>query len=81
MLLAVEVESPGSADIDRTTKPREYAEAGIGDYWRVTRRDGSAMVSLHRLGDSERHECWRVLPLDELLADDPAKLLTPTEKA
>jgi Uma2 family endonuclease len=75
VLLAIEVESRGSRDIDRITKPREYATAGIDDYWRIARRDGSVMVSLYRRNGDAGYECWRVVPLNELLTDDPSKLV------
>jgi Uma2 family endonuclease len=35
IVLAIEVVSPGSRTRDRLHKPAEYAEAGIGHYWRV----------------------------------------------
>src|SRR5699024_2214339 len=37
--LAVEVMSGGSRRTDRVTKLREYAEAGIADYWIVDLED------------------------------------------
>jgi len=79
VLLAIEVESRGSRDIDRVTKPREYGAAGIPDYWRVTRSDGLTMVNLYRLTGPEGYTCWRVSTLDDVLTSDPAKLLTRTD--
>ncbi len=35
VLLVVEVVSPGSTTMDRITKPRLYAHAGIPHYWRI----------------------------------------------
>jgi Uma2 family endonuclease len=35
VLLAVEIVSPGSRVMDRSTKPSLYAEAGIPYYWRI----------------------------------------------
>lgn len=35
VLLAVEVQSPGSETTDRITKLHEYAAAGVRSYWRV----------------------------------------------
>jgi Uma2 family endonuclease len=47
VLLAIEIVSPGSVELDRHTKPREYAAAGIPNFWRVE-REGAATV--HRFG-------------------------------
>lgn len=49
--LAVEVVSPGSRTTDRLHKPGEYAEAGIGHYWRVEVRPDLA-VHTYRLGET-----------------------------
>ena len=49
VLLAIEVVSPGSVELDRHTKPREYAAAGIPNYWRVE-RDGAPTVHFFGLG-------------------------------
>lgn len=35
MLIAVEVQSPGTVRTDRVTKMAEYADAGIAGYWLV----------------------------------------------
>jgi Uma2 family endonuclease len=35
VLLAVEIVSPGSRSMDRVRKPRLYAQAGIGCFWRI----------------------------------------------
>lgn len=35
VMLAVEIVSPGSATMDRITKPAQYAAAGIPAHWRV----------------------------------------------
>jgi Uma2 family endonuclease len=35
--LVVEVQSPGTARLDASDKVREYAQAGIAEYWRVDR--------------------------------------------
>jgi Uma2 family endonuclease len=49
VLLAIEIVSPGSVELDRHTKPREYAAAGIPNYWRVE-RDGAPTVHFFGLG-------------------------------
>jgi Uma2 family endonuclease len=51
IVLAVEVVSPGSRTRDRIHKPGEYAEAGIGHYWRVETRPSLA-VHTYRLGET-----------------------------
>jgi Uma2 family endonuclease len=51
IVLAVEVVSPGSRTRDRLHKPGEYAEAGIGHYWRVETRP-SVAVHTYRLGET-----------------------------
>jgi Uma2 family endonuclease len=46
--LVVEVVSPGSAQADRVDKPRDYAAAGVPEYWRVEEaQDGGARVHRH----------------------------------
>ena len=49
VLLVVEVVSPEWAHRDRTVKPREYAEAGIANYWRVEDEEGSPVVHAYEL--------------------------------
>jgi Uma2 family endonuclease len=71
VVLAVEVESKGSRDVDRFTKAREYAAAGIAHYWRVTRRDGSVVVSLYRRTEDGVYDAWRIIALDQLLTEKP----------
>lgn len=51
VLLAVEVESPGSHTEDRVTKPALYARHGIPHYWRVELSPLRARV--HRLADGD----------------------------
>lgn len=48
VLLAVEIESPGSHVEDRVTKPTIYAQHGIPAYWRIELDPIRARV--HRLG-------------------------------
>ncbi|HZV49606.1 MAG TPA: Uma2 family endonuclease [Candidatus Dormibacteraeota bacterium] len=47
--LVVEIVSPGSAAMDRLTKPALYARAGIPHLWRVELEEGSVVVL--RLGE------------------------------
>jgi Uma2 family endonuclease len=60
--LVVEVQSPGTARLDAHDKVREYAQAGIPEYWRIDleRRsveinvlDGDAYVMRALIGDGE----------------------------
>ncbi|MGE7434840.1 MULTISPECIES: Uma2 family endonuclease [Kitasatospora] len=44
VVLAVEVVSPDSAERDRETKPRKYAQAGIPHFWRVEKGEGRRPV-------------------------------------
>lgn len=48
VVLAVEVVSPNSLTMDRITKPKLYAAAGIPFYWRVE-TDGEIAVHSYRL--------------------------------
>lgn len=78
VLLAVEVVSPGSRELDRVIKPGEYARAGVGNFWRVERDGGRATVHMYALGSDERGEPiylgHRAVLLDELLAAAPPHL-------
>ncbi|WP_244876421.1 Uma2 family endonuclease [Winogradskya consettensis] len=49
VLLVVEVESPESANRDRTVKLVKYACAGIPHYWRVEEEDGLPVVHAYEL--------------------------------
>ena len=53
VLLAVEIESPGSHTEDRITKPAIYARHGIPYYWRIE-LDPLA-VRIHRLGHGDTY--------------------------
>lgn len=54
VLLAVEIESPGSHTEDRVTKPALYAQHGIPYYWRVEL--GPLRVRTHRLGNGDAYQ-------------------------
>ena len=47
VVLAIEVVSPESKHRDTAVKPRKYAEAGIGHFWRVEDGDGTASTAIH----------------------------------
>ena len=49
VLLAIEIVSPGSVELDRYLKPVEYAQAGIPNFWRIE-REGPATVHMFGLG-------------------------------
>jgi Uma2 family endonuclease len=54
IVLAIEVVSPGSRTRDRLHKPAEYAQAGIGHYWRVEIQPDLA-VHTYRLGETRSY--------------------------
>lgn len=49
VVLAVEIVSEESAERDRDTKPRKYAEAGIPHFWRVEEDNGAPVVHVFEL--------------------------------
>ncbi|MGN9890607.1 Uma2 family endonuclease [Micromonospora sp. L31] len=69
--LVIEIVSPGSEAMDSVTKVREYATAGIPQYW-VVDRDGGQTVTLHRLTGQGGYEERARMPLDWLLQTSPA---------
>ncbi|PWR11335.1 Uma2 family endonuclease [Micromonospora acroterricola] len=74
IVLVVEIVSPGSEAMDSVTKVREYASAGIPQYW-VVDRDSAQTVTLHRLiGDGAYEERAR-MPLAWLLQTAPGEHL------
>jgi Uma2 family endonuclease len=70
LLLAIEIVSPGSEAMDEVVKRREYAMAGIPQYW-VVERDPAQTVSLHRLGAGDAYEERAKMPLAWLLQTAP----------
>ncbi|MDT5028973.1 MAG: hypothetical protein QOE61_5399 [Micromonosporaceae bacterium] len=68
--LAIEIVSKGSERMDRWLKPVEYAEAGIGLFWRVEPDD--TVVQFHL--DGKRYVEYGSVALDDLLAGDIADL-------
>ncbi|WP_410811283.1 Uma2 family endonuclease [Micromonospora sp. 067-2] len=71
VVLVVEIVSPGSEAMDSVTKVREYASAGIPQYW-VVDRDGAQTVTLHRLSRDGAYEDSARMPLAWLLQTAPA---------
>ncbi|MER5338466.1 Uma2 family endonuclease [Micromonospora sp. NPDC002717] len=69
--LVVEIVSPGSEAMDSVTKAREYASAGIPQYW-VVDRDSGQTVTLHHLGGQGAYEERARMPLAWLLQTAPA---------
>ncbi|MDH6462275.1 Uma2 family endonuclease [Micromonospora sp. A200] len=69
--LVIEIVSPGSEAMDSVTKVREYATAGIPQYW-VVDRDGGQTVTLHRLTGQGGYEERARMPLAWLLQTSPA---------
>jgi len=64
VLLAVEIESPGSHVEDRVTKPALYARHGVPHFWRVELQP--IRVRVHRLGAGDAYH--EVASTDERLA-------------
>jgi Uma2 family endonuclease len=54
VLLVVEVVSPASEEMDRTTKPIKYSEAGITYLWRVERHGHDPVVYTFELEPSTK---------------------------
>ncbi|WBB98129.1 Uma2 family endonuclease [Solwaraspora sp. WMMA2080] len=71
IVLVIEIVSPGSEGIDAVTKVREYASAGIPQYW-VVDRDGAQTVTLHRLAAHGTYQESAKMPLAWLLQTSPA---------
>ncbi|RLP96922.1 Uma2 family endonuclease [Micromonospora sp. CV4] len=74
VVLVVEIVSPGSEAMDSVTKVREYASAGIPQYW-VVDRDTAQTVTLHRLGAGGGYEERARMPLAWLLQTAPGEHL------
>jgi Uma2 family endonuclease len=72
VVLVIEIVSPGSEAMDSVTKVREYASAGIPQYW-VVDRDGAQTVTLHRLAGSGGYEERARMPLAWLLQTSPTE--------
>lgn len=70
VLLAVEIISPGSEGVDTVTKRREYAAAGIPQYW-VVDQDQAQTVTMHRL-DGDHYAVRATMPLSWVLNTSPA---------
>lgn len=71
IVLVIEIVSRGSEAMDSVTKVREYASAGIPQYW-VVDRDGAQTVTLHRLTGQGGYEERARMPLAWLLQTSPA---------
>jgi Uma2 family endonuclease len=71
LLLVVEIVSPGSETMDEVTKRREYARAGIPQYW-VVDRDDALTVTLYRLAPDGAYTERAKMPLTWLLQTTPA---------
>jgi Uma2 family endonuclease len=69
VLLVVEIVSPGSVAMDSVTKRREYAIAGIPQYWTVD-QDAAQTVTMLRL-DGDHYAVKATMPLAWLLNTSP----------
>lgn len=71
VLLAIEVESPGSRHDDRILKPTLYAEAGVRYLWRVENQDDRPVVFAFALNEASRvYEPYGVFR-DKIDTDQP----------
>ncbi|MGH3795227.1 MAG: Uma2 family endonuclease [Pseudonocardiaceae bacterium] len=70
VVVAVEVESPGSHIDDRTTKPGLYAQFGIPHYWRI--ESEPLRVTTYQLGHGEGYRIGTTS--DRLTVDEPFPL-------
>jgi Uma2 family endonuclease len=70
LVLVIEIVSAGSEAMDEVTKRREYAAAGIPQYW-VVNRDAAQTVVLHRLGADGTYDERAKMPLAWLLQTTP----------
>jgi Uma2 family endonuclease len=75
LVLVIEIVSPGSEAMDAMAKVREYAAAGIPQYW-VVDRDGAQTVTLHRLAEHGAYEEKARMPLAWLLQTSPTDHLS-----
>jgi Uma2 family endonuclease len=71
LLLVIEIVSPGSEAMDEVIKCREYASAGIPQYW-VVDRDDAQTVTLYRLAKESTYVERAKMPLTWLLQTKPA---------
>ncbi|MET3423768.1 Uma2 family endonuclease [Actinoplanes tereljensis] len=71
VLLVLEIISPGSEGVDTVTKRKEYAVAGIPQYWMVD-QDPAQTVTMHRL-DGDHYTVHATMPLAWVLNTDPAE--------
>jgi Uma2 family endonuclease len=74
VLLVIEMISPGSEAIDTVAKRREYASAGIPQYWTVD-QDAANTVTMYRLTGEDRYEMRAATPLAWVLNTAPAEHL------
>ena len=56
--LIVEVISPGSVQLDRNKKFREYEKAGVLEYWTIDSRPEHLRADFYRLDESGRYELF-----------------------
>jgi Uma2 family endonuclease len=66
LLLVIEIVSPGSEAMDQVTKRREYALAGVPQYW-VVDRDSAQTVTLWELSADTGYQERAKMPLAWLL--------------
>jgi len=69
--LVVEIVSPGSEGVDIVTKRKEYAAAGIPQYWMID-QDSAQTVTMHRR-DGDKYIVRATMPLAWVLNTDLAE--------
>ena len=71
VLLVIEIISPGSEGVDTVTKRKEYATAGISQYW-VVDQDSAQTVTMYRL-DGDHYVARATMPLAWVLNTGPGE--------
>ncbi|MEV0896267.1 Uma2 family endonuclease [Actinoplanes sp. NPDC049802] len=71
VILVIEIISPGSEATDQVTKVKEYASAGIPQYWTVA-RDAANTVTIHQLTPEGVYEVTAKVPFTWLMQTSPA---------
>jgi Uma2 family endonuclease len=69
VVLAVEIESPGSITDDRVTKPAIYARHGIPHYWRIEL--DPVVVHVYHLEDDVYREIATLKADERIVLDEP----------
>lgn len=79
VLLAVEILSPGSRNVDLHLKPFEYAEAGIAHYWVVDLEPPTPTITVFGLGAPGDGYAESQTASHELVVEEPFPLRIDVE--